>query len=79
MFKLSICNFYIYVNSHVKLLGNFDQTKILFAQTRLSDWKEGGINTKFMLSKLKTSAVSLTEYEQSAAPEGWKIVWDGYL
>ncbi|XP_064394564.1 formin-J-like isoform X4 [Halichondria panicea] len=44
--------------------------------TRLSDWKEGGINSKFMLSKLRSFAVSLQEYEQSAAPEGWKVVWD---
>ena len=55
---------------------HYKNTSLKFCQTRLSDWKEGGINSKFMLSKLKSSAVALQEYEKSAAPDGWKVVWD---
>ncbi len=45
-------------------------------QTRLDDWKEGGLPTKYMLGKLKTMNEELSKCESTAAPEGWKYVWD---
>jgi hypothetical protein len=45
-------------------------------KTRLSDWEEGGLETKFLLSKLKEASDSLLNYEKEAAPKGWRFLWD---
>ena len=45
-------------------------------QTRLADWKDGGLSSKFMFSRLKQASLELQQYEESAAPPGWKCVWD---
>lgn len=45
-------------------------------QTRLADWKDGGLSSKFMLTRLKQASLELQQYEESAAPPGWKCVWD---
>jgi hypothetical protein len=47
-------------------------------KTRLSDWEEGGLETKFLLSKLKEASDSLLNYEKEAAPKGWRFLWDRY-
>lgn len=47
-----------------------------FAQTRLEDWKDGGLPSKHLLAKLKEANKMVAEYEISAAPSGWKCVWD---
>ncbi len=77
--QLHVCicaHVYLISANHKKCSVTTKGHLYLSLQTRLSDWKEGGINSKFMLSKLRSFAVSLQEYEQSAAPEGWKVVWD---
>ena len=49
---------------------------LFFLQTRLADWKDGGLSSKFMFSRLKQASLELQQYEESAAPPGWKCVWD---
>ena len=49
---------------------------VCVSQTRLSDWREGGIGSKFMLGKLKEASKKIKEYEQSAAPGNWICEWD---
>lgn len=52
------------------------QTLSIQLETRLADWKEGGLSSKFMLSRLVAASKNITVYEKSAAPDGWKCVWD---
>lgn len=48
----------------------------LSPQARLDDWTEGGLSSKFMLSRLKQANEELRQYEEQAAPEGWTCSWD---
>jgi len=50
--------------------------QLVTLQTRLADWKDGGLSSKFMFSRLKQASQELQQYEESAAPPGWKCVWD---
>ena len=45
-------------------------------QTRLGDWKEGFLTSKYMLVKLKEMEDMLQEYIESAIPTGWVCSWD---
>jgi hypothetical protein len=62
---------------HVSTEGLADM-QILQVQvkTRLADWEEGGLETKFLLSKLKQASEALLSYEIEAAPKGWRFLWD---
>jgi hypothetical protein len=64
---------------HVSTEGLADM-QILQVQvkTRLADWEEGGLETKFLLSKLKQASEALLSYEIEAAPKGWRFLWDRY-
>jgi hypothetical protein len=64
---------------HVSIDGVSDmQILQVEVKTRLSDWVEGGLETKFLLSKLKEASDSLLNYEKEAAPKGWRFHWDRY-
>jgi hypothetical protein len=62
---------------HVSIEGLADM-QILHVQvkTRISDWEEGGLDTKFLLTKLKQASEDLQSYEEDAAPKGWRFLWD---
>eukprot|EP00731_Ephydatia_muelleri_P003624 Em0001g3624a len=45
-------------------------------RTRLEDWKDGGLPLKHMLAILEGVNKIVAEFEISAAPSGWKCVWD---
>ncbi len=45
-------------------------------QTRVSDWREGGLGSDFLLRKLRAAAAQMSRYESSAAPAGWSCHWD---
>ena len=46
------------------------------SQTRLTDWREGGLNSKYLLAKLKEMAEEVHQYVESSAPGGWSCEWD---
>ena len=58
------------------LLISFNET--LSLQTRISDWKAGGLNTKYLLQQLRAADLDLQCYEAGAAPRGWTCDWDRY-
>jgi hypothetical protein len=44
----------------------------------LDDWKDGGLSSKFMMSKLKEADVTIHEYVQKDLPEDWSCLWDRF-
>ena len=47
-------------------------------ETRIKDWREGGLSSTYIVKKLREAAQELRSYEQSAVPEGWSCHWDRY-
>ena len=47
-------------------------------QTRISDWREGALDSRHLVDKLFDADKQLKEYEESAAPPGWTCHWDRY-
>lgn len=50
----------------------------LALQTRLQDWREGGLSMEYTLDKLREASDQLQQYENKAAPPGWVCHWDRY-
>ena len=47
-------------------------------QTRISDWREGALDSRHLIDKLGEADERLKQYEESAAPPGWSCHWDRY-
>lgn len=47
-------------------------------QTRISDWREGALDSRHFINKLCEADAQLKQYEESAAPPGWTCHWDRY-
>lgn len=47
-------------------------------ETRISDWREGALDSRHLVDKLFDADKQLKEYEESAAPPGWTCHWDRY-
>lgn len=47
-------------------------------QTRISDWREGALDSRHLIDKLGEADKQLKQYEESAAPPGWSCHWDRY-
>lgn len=47
-------------------------------QTRITDWREGALTTRYLLGRLQDAELQLQQYESSAAPPGWACHWDRY-
>ncbi|CAH3018464.1 unnamed protein product, partial [Porites evermanni] len=45
-------------------------------ETRISDWREGALDSRHLVDKLYDADKQLKEYEESAAPPGWTCHWD---
>ncbi|XP_046861631.1 formin-binding protein 4-like [Xenia sp. Carnegie-2017] len=45
-------------------------------ETRIRDWREGGLSSTYIVKKLREAAQELTSYELSAVPEGWTCHWE---
>ena len=59
---------------------NFPALKGFFFhfQTRVSDWREGALDSRHFINKLCEADAQLKQYEESAAPPGWTCHWDRY-
>ena len=59
---------------------NFPALKNFFFhfQTRISDWREGALDSRHFINKLCEADAQLKQYEESAAPPGWTCHWDRY-
>lgn len=71
----SVCLF-----RHKKLLCSTQCLNFLFLsiQTRISDWREGALDSRHLVLKLCEADTQLKQYEESAAPPGWSCHWDRY-
>lgn len=47
-------------------------------ETRISDWREGALDSRHFINKLCEADAQLKQYEESAAPPGWTCHWDRY-
>lgn len=47
-------------------------------ETRISDWREGALDSRHFIHKLCEADKQLKQYEESAAPPGWTCHWDRY-
>lgn len=47
-------------------------------ETRISDWREGALDSRHLVHKLCEADTQLKQYEESAAPPGWSCHWDRY-
>lgn len=47
-------------------------------ETRISDWREGALDSRHLVLKLCEADTQLKQYEESAAPPGWSCHWDRY-
>jgi len=47
-------------------------------ETRISDWREGALDSRHLIDKLGEADKQLKQYEESAAPPGWSCHWDRY-
>ncbi|XP_078345829.1 uncharacterized protein LOC144631294 isoform X2 [Oculina patagonica] len=45
-------------------------------ETRISDWREGALDSRHLVHKLCEADKQLKQYEESAAPPGWSCHWD---
>lgn len=54
------------------------QMLMIQVETRIQDWKCGGLSTDHFLSRLQEANEQLEQYEASAAPDGWSCHWDRY-
>nr|XP_058951458.1 formin-binding protein 4-like isoform X1 [Pocillopora verrucosa] len=45
-------------------------------ETRISDWREGALDSRHLVLKLCEADTQLKQYEESAAPPGWSCHWD---
>ncbi|KAJ7382994.1 Domain with 2 conserved Trp (W) residues [Desmophyllum pertusum] len=45
-------------------------------ETRISDWREGALDSRHLIQKLCEADKQLQQYEESAAPPGWSCHWD---
>ncbi|XP_015769639.1 PREDICTED: formin-binding protein 4-like [Acropora digitifera] len=45
-------------------------------ETRVSDWREGALDSRHFINKLCEADAQLKQYEESAAPPGWTCHWD---
>ncbi|XP_076451141.1 uncharacterized protein LOC143287018 [Babylonia areolata] len=52
------------------------QTSLMALQTRMTDWKNGGLNGEYFYQRLKEVNDLLTHYESCAVPPGWTCQWD---
>ncbi|CAH1786772.1 unnamed protein product [Owenia fusiformis] len=52
------------------------QVQLIQIETRVQDWRNGGLNTHYLLEKLKESEEQIKEYEQNSTPPGWSCHWD---
>jgi hypothetical protein len=53
-------------------------SSIACLQTRLQDWKEGGLSGAYFYQRLRDINTVLQQYERSAVPPGWSCEWDRY-
>ena len=51
---------------------------IAVAQTRIGDWKCGGLSSDYLMKQLRAADLDLQCYEASAAPPGWTCSWHRY-
>lgn len=47
-------------------------------ETRISDWREGALDSQHLVHKLYEADNQLKQYEESAAPPDWTCHWDRY-
>eukprot|EP00112_Aurelia_sp_Birch-Aquarium-sp1_P012021 Seg2525.1 transcript_id=Seg2525.1/GoldUCD/mRNA.D3Y31 product="Formin-binding protein 4" protein_id=Seg2525.1/GoldUCD/D3Y31 len=57
-----------------KGLTNF-QVMFIEMETRMSDWREGALDSEYLLYKLEQVDAEIRKYEETAAPEGWSCHW----
>lgn len=51
---------------------------LIEVETRISDWREGALDSRHFIHKLCEADKQLKQYEESAAPPGWTCHWDRY-
>ncbi|XP_002739686.2 formin-binding protein 4-like [Saccoglossus kowalevskii] len=52
------------------------QIMLLEVETRILDWREGALDTKYLIRKLQDADWELQQYELSSQPRGWSCHWD---
>lgn len=60
-----------------RAVSNF-QLLLLTTQTRLADWREGSLDSRYLKRRLQEGAAQLAQYECNATPKGWACTWDRY-
>ncbi|XP_032816090.2 formin-binding protein 4 isoform X1 [Petromyzon marinus] len=58
-----------------RAISNF-QLLLLTTQTRLADWREGSLDSRYLKRRLQEGAAQLAQYECNATPKGWACTWD---
>ncbi|XP_061422392.1 formin-binding protein 4 [Lethenteron reissneri] len=58
-----------------RAVSNF-QLLLLTTQTRLADWREGSLDSRYLKRRLQEGAAQLAQYECNATPKGWACTWD---
>ncbi|XP_078670110.1 formin-binding protein 4-like isoform X1 [Branchiostoma floridae x Branchiostoma belcheri] len=64
-----------FLNIARKQLSKF-QVLLIEMETRILDWREGGLESRHLLRKLKEADWQFQNYELHAAPRGWTCHWD---
>ncbi|CAH1257168.1 FNBP4 [Branchiostoma lanceolatum] len=64
-----------FLNIARKQLSKF-QVLLIEMETRILDWREGALESKHLLRKLKEADWQFQNYELHAAPRGWTCHWD---
>eukprot|EP00128_Syssomonas_multiformis_P015626 Colp12_sorted_trinity150504_noHs@11910 len=59
----------------VPVMTNFESMRFEL-RLRLQDMAQGGLPRKYVLSKLRDYIDEFQRYESSAAPAGWRCLWD---
>ena len=47
-------------------------------QTRIRDWRNGALDSPYLVQKLEEADQQLKQYEESAVPPGWTCHWNRY-
>lgn len=47
-------------------------------ETRIRDWREGGLSSSHLVRKLEEAKLHFQHYEESASPPGWTCKWHRY-
>ncbi|XP_065070748.1 formin-binding protein 4-like [Rhopilema esculentum] len=57
-----------------KGLTNF-QVLLIEMETRMNDWREGALDSEYLVYKLEQIDAEICKYEETAAPDGWSCHW----